>query len=53
MIKKLAVGVAILALGLAAGWWVRERIAIDACLDMGGKWSPWWVCYGATSYRFD
>ena len=53
MVKKLAIGVAILALGLAAGWWVREQLAIDACLDKGGQWSPAGVCYGATRYDFD
>lgn len=21
-----------------AGWWLRERWAIDACLDSGGRW---------------
>lgn len=24
--------------GLAAGWWLRERLAIDSCLDAGGRW---------------
>ena len=30
--------VALLTAGLAAGWWLRGCIAVDACLDAGGTW---------------
>ena len=36
--RKLAVGAVIVALVLAAGLWLKREIAIDSCLDLGGRW---------------
>ncbi len=40
MMFRLLVAIALAGLlGVAGGWWLRETIAIDACLDAGGKWA--------------
>ena len=35
---------------LAAGWWLRGQLAIDRCLDNGGRWEKrGGYCEGARS----
>jgi hypothetical protein len=29
---------AMVALGALLGWWARGFLAVDACLDVGGRW---------------
>jgi hypothetical protein len=40
MVKRIAVCALVLGLGLLAGWWLRGELAVDACLDSGGKSLP-------------
>jgi hypothetical protein len=39
-----------LIVGLAAGWFLRGEVAIDTCLDMGGKWWEPGLCRDATKF---
>lgn len=39
MKPRLAYVIALVAIASAsAGWWARDFIAIDTCLDAGGRW---------------
>ena len=40
MLKMLIVALIALAIGLAAGWMLREHKAINDCLRSEGKWLP-------------
>jgi len=40
-------GVAGLILGLLAGWYARDFLAVTACLNAGGAWTAPGVCVGA------
>jgi len=41
------VALAGLAAGLLAGWFARDFMAVNACLDAGGGWIKPGVCVGA------
>jgi hypothetical protein len=45
------VGLAALGLGLLAGWYMRDFMAVNACLDAGGAWTSPGVCIGAPVAR--
>jgi hypothetical protein len=38
-VTKVVVGAVIASLCLAAGLWLKREIAIDSCLDLGGRWN--------------
>lgn len=41
------VGVTALAAGAMAGWFLRDFLAVNACLDAYGAWTAPGVCVGA------
>lgn len=41
------VALAALASGLVMGWYARDFLAVNACLDAGGSWTNPGVCIGA------
>lgn len=41
------VAVAALIVGVLAGWYARDFMAVNACLDAGGGWIKPGVCVGA------
>jgi len=41
------IGVVALVAGLVAGWYARDFLAVNACLDAGGSWTNPGVCIGA------
>ena len=41
------VGVGGLVAGLVLGWYARDFLAVNACLDAGGSWTNPGVCIGA------
>lgn len=45
------VGLAALAVGALAGWYMRDFMAVNACLDAGGAWTQPGVCVGAPVTR--
>ena len=45
------VGLAALGLGILAGWYMRDFMAVNACLDAGGAWTSPGVCIGAPVAR--
>jgi hypothetical protein len=40
-------GLAGLFIGVLAGWYARDFMAVNACLDAGGGWIKPGVCVGA------
>lgn len=48
-IRKLLLGVFVLALLVAVGLWLRNEVRIDSCLDRGGRWDKeGQMCEGTT-----
>lgn len=41
------VGVGALVAGVIIGWYARDFLAVNACLDAGGSWTNPGVCIGA------
>jgi len=41
------VGLVALGLGVLAGWYMRDFMAVNACLDAAGAWTAPGVCVGA------
>jgi hypothetical protein len=37
-VKKWLIASAIVLLVIAGGYWVRQQLLIDGCLDGGGRW---------------
>lgn len=43
-----------IAIALCVGWWARGFMAVDACLDAGGRWEArGGFCDGAHSEELD
>jgi hypothetical protein len=36
--------IAVFAVGVYVGWWWHSQVAIDECLDQGGRWHPYGIC---------
>lgn len=48
-IRKLLLGVFVLALLVAVGLWLLNEVRIDSCLDRSGRWDKdGQMCEGAT-----
>lgn len=41
------VGLVMLCAGAAGGWFARDFMAVNACLDAAGAWTAPGVCVGA------
>ena len=39
MADRRGVVLVVLVLALFMGWWMKQQIAIDRCLDAGGRWN--------------
>lgn len=37
--KKMIFGLVVVAFVIAAGFWLKGCLAIDGCLDSGGRWN--------------
>jgi hypothetical protein len=37
-LRCIILGLLIFVIGLLLGWWLHDFLAVDSCLDAGGRW---------------
>jgi hypothetical protein len=45
--------IAVFAVGVYVGWWWHSQVAIDKCLDLGGRWHSYGICDNVQKAPFD